>query len=84
MLNIIWTAFFLLGFLAALWQWFTGQNPEVFSDVMASMFDMASLSVEIAIGLIGLMALWRGFFALPSAAALSACCPVLSPPCLPA
>jgi spore maturation protein SpmA len=62
MLNIIWTAFFLLGFLAALWQWFTGQNPEVFSDVMASMFDMASLSVEIAIGLIGLMALWLGLF----------------------
>jgi spore maturation protein SpmA len=62
MLNIIWTAFFLLGFLAALWQWFSGQNPEVFSDVMAGMFDMASLSVEIAIGLIGLMALWLGLF----------------------
>jgi spore maturation protein SpmA len=62
MLNIIWTAFFLLGFLAALWQWFTGQNPDVFSEVMASMFDMASLSVEIAIGLIGLMALWLGLF----------------------
>ncbi len=62
MLNIIWTGFFLLGFLAALWQWFTGQNPEVFSDVMASMFDMATLSVDIAIGLIGLMALWLGLF----------------------
>ena len=62
MLNIIWTGFFLLGFLAALWQWLTGQNPEVFSDVMASMFDMATLSVDIAIGLIGLMALWLGLF----------------------
>jgi spore maturation protein SpmA len=62
MLNIIWTGFFLLGFLAALWQWFTGHNPEVFSDVMASMFDMATLSVDIAIGLIGLMALWLGLF----------------------
>ncbi|MDP2091676.1 MAG: nucleoside recognition domain-containing protein, partial [Pseudohongiella sp.] len=62
MLNIIWTGFFLLGFLAALWQWFSGQNPAVFNDVMASMFDMASLSVEIAIGLIGLMALWLGLF----------------------
>lgn len=62
MLNIIWLAFFLLGFLAALWQWLSGNNPAVFSDVMAGMFDMASLSVEIAIGLIGLMALWLGLF----------------------
>lgn len=62
MLNIIWLGFFLLGFLAALWQWLSGTNPQVFSEVMAGMFDMASLSVEIAIGLIGLMALWLGLF----------------------
>ena len=62
MLNIIWLGFFLLGFLAALWQWLSGSNPLVFSDVMAGMFDMAALSVEIAIGLIGLMALWLGLF----------------------
>jgi spore maturation protein SpmA len=62
MLNIIWLAFFLLGFAAALWQWLSGNNPEVFGDVMSSMFSMASLAVEIAIGLIGLMALWLGLF----------------------
>jgi spore maturation protein SpmA len=62
MLNIIWLAFFLLGFAAALWQWLSGTNPEVFGDVMSSMFSMASLAVEIAIGLIGLMALWLGLF----------------------
>lgn len=62
MLNIIWLAFFLLGFVAALWQWLSGNNPAVFSEVMSGMFDMASLAVEIAIGLIGLMALWLGLF----------------------
>lgn len=62
MLNIIWLAFFLLGFLAALWQWLSGNNPAVFSEIMAAMFDTAALSVEIAIGLIGLMALWLGLF----------------------
>lgn len=62
MLNVIWLAFFLLGFAAALWQWLSGNNPQVFSDVMTGMFDMAALSVEIAIGLIGLMALWLGLF----------------------
>jgi len=62
MLNKIWLGFFLLGFLAAAWQLFSGSNPEVFSDVVAATFDMAQLSVEIAIGLIGVMALWLGLF----------------------
>src|SRR5690554_6764407 len=62
MLNIIWLAFFLLGFVSALWQLLSGTNPAVFSDIMAAMFDMAALAVQIAIGLIGLMALWLGLF----------------------
>ena len=62
MLNTIWLGFFLLGFLAALWQLLTGSNPEVFSELVAATFDMAALSVEIAIGLIGVMALWLGLF----------------------
>jgi len=62
MLNIIWLGFFLLGFLASLWQWLSGNNPAVFSEVMTGMFDMASTAVQIAIGLIGLMALWLGLF----------------------
>ena len=62
MLNIIWLAFFILGFVGALWQLLSGSNPAVFSDIMAAMFDMAALAVQIAIGLIGLMALWLGLF----------------------
>ena len=62
MLNIIWLSFFLLAFIAALWQWLSGSNPEVFSDLIASSFEMANLAVEIALGLIGVMALWLGLF----------------------
>lgn len=62
MLNQIWLAFFLLAFAAACWQWLGGGNPDVFSDLVAAAFDMAGLSVEIAIGLVGLMALWLGLF----------------------
>ena len=62
MLNIIWLSFFFLAFIAALWQWLSGSNPEVFSDLIASSFEMASLAVEIALGLIGVMALWLGLF----------------------
>ena len=62
MLNTLWLSFFFLAFIAALWQWLSGSNPEVFSDLIASSFEMANLAVEIALGLIGVMALWLGLF----------------------
>jgi spore maturation protein SpmA/spore maturation protein SpmB len=62
MLNTLWLSFFFLAFIAALWQWLSGSNPEVFSDLIGSSFEMASLAVEIALGLIGVMALWLGLF----------------------
>ncbi|MGH8464184.1 MAG: nucleoside recognition domain-containing protein, partial [Pseudomonas sp.] len=62
MLNIIWLSFFFTAFAAALWQWLSGSNPEVFTQLVGASFDMASLAVEIAIGLIGIMALWLGLF----------------------
>ena len=62
MLNTLWLSFFLLAFAAALWQWLSGTNPEVFSQLVAATFEMSNLAVEIAIGLIGVMALWLGLF----------------------
>ena len=62
MLNTLWLSFFLLAFVAALWQWLSGTNPEVFSQLVAATFEMSNLAVEIAIGLIGVMALWLGLF----------------------
>ncbi len=62
MLNVLWLSFFFLAFIAALWQWLSGSNPEVFSELITASFDMANLAVEIAIGLIGVMALWLGLF----------------------
>ena len=62
MLNTLWLSFFLIAFVAALWQWLSGTNPEVFSQLVAATFEMSNLAVEIAIGLIGVMALWLGLF----------------------
>lgn len=62
MLNTLWLSFFFLAFVAALWQWLSGTNPAVFSDLITAAFEMASMSVDIAIGLIGIMALWLGLF----------------------
>lgn len=60
MLNRIWTAFFLTAFAAALWQWLVLDDVEVFARLVKSTFDMARLSVDIAIGLAGVLTLWMG------------------------
>lgn len=73
-LNYVWIAFFLIAFVVALvrtiayyfrdstgWEWaFDPANGKVFNDIVQSTFDMAEVSVEISIYLIGVMALWMG------------------------
>lgn len=72
MLNKLWLSFFLLAFVAALWQLVSGSNPDVFSAVITATFDMAGLAVEIALGLIGIMALWLGLFRIAEQSGLIA------------
>lgn len=59
MLNRIWVAFILVGFAAALVQTVQG-DFDIFSRVLSGLFDSAKTSVEIALGLIGIMSLWLG------------------------
>ena len=70
MLNGIWLSFFLAAFAAALWQWLGMGDAEVFSRLVASLFDMARLSVEIILVLVGTMTLWLGFLAIAEKAGL--------------
>lgn len=70
MLHRIWLGFFLLAFVSGLYQWLVAGDAEVFQRMVASLFDMARLAVELAIGLIGLMALWLGVVALGEASGL--------------
>ncbi len=62
MLTHLWFAFFAVSFFSACYQWLINGQPEIFSALIQSTFEMAGLSVEIAIGLIGVLALWLGFF----------------------
>ena len=71
MLNYLWGGFFLVGFGVALIR-FIGGDETVFQAVIQSTFDMAKLSVEIAIGLVGLLALWSGLFRIAEKAGLIA------------
>lgn len=70
MLNGIWLSFFLAAFLAALWQWLGVGDSEVFSRLVAALFDMARLSVEIVLVLVGTMTLWLGLLAIAEKAGL--------------
>jgi spore maturation protein SpmA len=60
MLNWIWAAFFLVAFVAALWQATAGGNPDALKAVVASLFDSSKTGFEIALGLTGVMSLWLG------------------------
>ncbi|MDT8281914.1 MAG: nucleoside recognition domain-containing protein [Gammaproteobacteria bacterium] len=62
MLTQLWFAFFIVSFFSACYQWLINGQADIFSLLIQSTFDMAGLSVEIAIGLIGVLALWLGFF----------------------
>ena len=68
-MNLIWGLFFLIGFAVALLRWLNG-DAEAFQSLVSASFDMAKLSVDIAIGLVGLLALWSGLFAIAEKAGL--------------
>ncbi|MFO7550671.1 MAG: nucleoside recognition domain-containing protein [Haliea sp.] len=70
MLHRIWLGFFLVAFASALFQWLVAGDAEVFQRMVAGLFEMAALAVQLAIGLIGLMALWLGVVAIGEASGL--------------
>lgn len=58
-LNLIWVAFVLVGFVAALVHTVQG-DVDMFSRLLTALFDTAKAGFEIALGLVGLMSLWLG------------------------
>jgi spore maturation protein SpmA len=63
-LNYIWLSFFIAAFLSCVYQALIKDNSAIFAQVVQATFDMASLSVEIALGLVGILCLWLGFFTI--------------------
>lgn len=62
MLNRIWLGFFLIAFVACLYQATVGGQPEVVAAAVDASFKAAKSSVEIALGLTGLLCFWLGLF----------------------
>lgn len=70
MLVHIWFGFFAAAFVTALYQWLVMDQSGIFSLMIQSTFDMASLSVDISIGLVGVVCLWLGLFKVAENAGL--------------
>ena len=60
----------MVAFVSSLYQWLGNGDFEVFQRMVTALFEMAGLSVELAIGLIGLMAFWLGIVAVGEASGL--------------
>lgn len=60
MLNYIWAAFFLIGFIVALVQVVFFGQTHMLADMMTNLFDSAKNGFEISLGLTAMMSLWLG------------------------
>ncbi len=70
MLNGLWLFFFLGGLAAGLIQWLWLGDADVFSRMVAGLFDMAKLSVNVMILLFGTLTLWLGLLRIAELAGL--------------
>ena len=59
-LNYIWIAFFLIGFIVALVQLLFSGNTQIFNDLVNAIFSNAKTGFEISLGLTGALTLWMG------------------------
>ena len=58
-LNAVWVAFILIGFVVALVRLGQG-DVAIFTRVMTALFDTAKTGFDISLGLVGIMSLWLG------------------------
>lgn len=70
MLNTLWFGFFIIASLSGLYHWLFLHDPEIFSRLVLSLFDMAKLSVDLMILLFGTLTLWLGFLRIAEQAGL--------------
>jgi|TARA_R110000765_G_scaffold12565_3_gene38710 spore maturation protein SpmA len=60
LLNRIWSGFFFVAFISAMVQWLVFDHILIFEEIVNAIFTMSKVTVEIAIGLIGILSFWLG------------------------
>ncbi len=69
-LNYTWALLILIGFMVAVFQYFTTGNGEVFQKMLTGIFDSSKTSFEICLGLAGIMTFWMGIMNIGKEAGL--------------
>jgi spore maturation protein SpmA len=69
-LNRLWISFFFIAFGSALYQWFFLDNLLIFEELVQALFSMSKVTVDIAIGLIGILSFWLGMMKIAENAGL--------------
>jgi spore maturation protein SpmA len=59
-LNYIWIAFFIIGFIFAAGQLIFNGNTQIFNELVSAVFSNAKTGFEISLGLTGALTLWMG------------------------
>ena len=71
MLNIIWSAFFILSFGAALVQSFWLGNTEIWTTLSNHLFEAATGAFQLALNLTGMLCLWLGLLKIAEQSGLT-------------
>lgn len=71
MLNHLWLSFFLVSFLYACGQWLLGGNLDIFAEMVKAVFESAKLSLDVALGLVGILCFWLGLMKIAEKAGLT-------------
>lgn len=71
MLNLIWSSFFLISFVAALYQAFWLGQTEIWGSVVQGLFSAASNAFIISINLTGMLCLWLGLLKIAEQSGLT-------------
>ena len=70
-LNAIWVAFILVGFVVALVKLVQG-DVTIFTQILTGLFDTAKTGFDISLGLVGVMSLWLGIMKIGERAGMIA------------
>jgi len=70
LLNRIWSGFFFVAFISSVVQWLAFDQVLIFEEMVKAIFDMSRVTVEIVIGLIGILSFWLGMMKIAEHAGL--------------
>ena len=71
MLNVIWSLFFIVGFISACVQGFWLDNPQIWTEIVNQLFSAATNAFQLALNLTGMLCLWLGLLKIAEKSGLT-------------